>query len=69
MTEDDTFEALKRTPFDKVHHILDVWTEDMDDNRHILTILHSHGWKLREYNRIARSKGVNIAAYESEIDD
>ena len=67
MTEDDTFRVLKRIPFDEMYRLLDIWVNDLKDDTPILTMLSGNGWTLREYNNIAKSRGVSLAAYESDL--
>jgi hypothetical protein len=48
MTQDETFEALKRTPIHKLVKIHDEWFTS-PGSRHLDDLIRSHGWDFDEY--------------------
>lgn len=49
MTEDDTFNALKRSPFEIVYNELKQNTAGPHDHLTIEPILAKHGWTMNEF--------------------
>ncbi len=57
MTEDDTFNALRRTPFLEMYEILLKNSDKMSLNN---PVLKKHGWTREEYNKVKYSTSLDI---------
>lgn len=58
MTEDDTFDALRRTPLKKLQDLMSFEAEELFElpiyesfNEHETAYLHRHGWSVLEFKR------------------
>lgn len=54
-TEDDTFNTLKRLPFDRLCIVISDWITNNDDQRKIGDILVAYGWNQEEYDKFYRA--------------
>lgn len=55
MTEDDTFNALKRTPYAEMFQLVNIWISTIGDKRTVEDLLRDYGWTYNDYSD-ARSK-------------
>jgi hypothetical protein len=51
MTQDETFQALKKTRLEKLKDLHDAWfnNQELSDNSTLEEFLKSHGWGYDEY--------------------